>query len=103
MGNKFFTKKEKKGGQSATSAEEMVQLLNAEKQWVIQMLNDNYQKPWFGKKADGTPCDIGAMTYEEVAFRLTELHWHAGRKQWREGMSEPHWFDVSFRERVFDW
>jgi fatty acid synthase subunit beta len=108
--NKFFTK----NGAGATTPDEMVQALNAEKPWVIKMLNDDYQKPWFGKKLDGTrreaerlglerkwiPCDIGEMTYEEVAIRLTELHWYPGDMP---GKEKARWFDVSFRERVFDW
>jgi fatty acid synthase subunit beta len=94
--NKFFTQK----GEGSTTAEQMVELLNAEKEWMIKMLNDDYQKPWFGKKMDGTACDLGDMTYKEVALRLTDLHWYAGDMP---GMPKPKWYDVSFRERVFDW
>lgn len=92
---RFFTK----NGET-TKAEEMVHLLEADKSTVIKMLNEDYQKPWFGKKDDGTFCDLGAMTYKEVAVRLTELHWYAGDMP---GMEEPRWLDVSYRERVFDW
>merc|ERR1719272_780578 len=78
----------------------MVKLLEADKQNVIQALNSDYQKPWFGKKRSGKCCDVPDMTYEEVALRLTDLHWYNGTMQ---GQPKPRWLDVSFRERVFDW
>mmetsp|Transcript_42559 Transcript_42559/g.102543 ORF Transcript_42559/g.102543 Transcript_42559/m.102543 type:complete len:3788 (-) Transcript_42559:229-11592(-) len=94
--NKYFTKP----GGGLTSPQEMVDALEADKANVIKALNNDYQKPWFGKKKDGTPCDIGEMTYEEVAVRLVEVHWYAGNMK---GRPQPRWFDVSFRERLFDW
>ena len=33
-------------------------LILADKKWIIQQLNDNYQKPYFGRKTDGSVCDI---------------------------------------------
>jgi len=36
---------------------------------IIEKLNKNFQKPWFGWKKDGTAAeDLGDMTYEETAL-----------------------------------
>ncbi|KAJ1823653.1 fatty acid synthase alpha subunit Lsd1, partial [Coemansia sp. RSA 2599] len=45
-------------------------VLLAKKDYIIKRLNDDFQKPWFGKKADGSPADLEDMTYAEVANRL---------------------------------
>jgi len=82
------------------SAEDMVSCLEADREFVIEQLNLNYQKPWFGRKMTGEVCDLTEMTYQDVAIRLTDLHWYCGDM---EGRPEPRWHDVSFRERVFDW
>ncbi|ORX46933.1 hypothetical protein BCR36DRAFT_99854 [Piromyces finnis] len=52
------------------------------KDYIIDRLNKDFQKVWFGKKADGTPCDIEEMTYEQVILRLIELLFVQKRKQW---------------------
>ncbi|KAJ2661821.1 fatty acid synthase alpha subunit Lsd1, partial [Coemansia sp. RSA 1200] len=41
--------------------------LLAKKEYIINRLNADFQKPWFGKKADGSNADLEEMTYAEVA------------------------------------
>lgn len=43
------------------------------KMWIIERLNADFQKVYFGKKFDGAVCDLKDMTYAEVLFRLAEL------------------------------
>ncbi|PVH99334.1 fatty acid synthase [Periconia macrospinosa] len=50
-----------------------IPLLVSKKHYLMARLNKDFQRPWFGKKADGTPCEILEMTYLEVAKRLIEL------------------------------
>jgi fatty acid synthase subunit beta len=92
---RFFTK-----NGAPTTPDEMVALLEADRDFVIEQLNANYQKPWFGRKMTGEPCDLTEMTYMEVASRLVDLHWYSGDMEGRPG---ARWIDVSFRERAFDW
>lgn len=59
---------------------------------IIRRLNADFQKVYFGKKVcqkDQPPCEIGEMTYEEVAKRLVELLYIAHQKRW---------VDVTLRE-----
>ncbi|KAJ2358459.1 fatty acid synthase alpha subunit Lsd1 [Coemansia sp. RSA 2618] len=68
--------------------------LLAKKDYIIRRLNDDFQKPWFGKKADGTTVDLEEMTYAEVANRLVEVLYvkHQSR-----------WIDVTMRNLVGDY
>lgn len=69
--------------------------LEAKKDYVIDRLNKDHQKPWFGQKADGTVVsDIGKMTYEEITRRMVRLMYVS--KQTR-------WVDISLRNLVGDW
>jgi fatty acid synthase subunit beta len=47
--------------------------IEEKKRWIIERLNADFQKVYFGKKFDGTVCDLEDMTYAEVAFRMVEL------------------------------
>ena len=48
--------------------------LEAKKDYVIDRLNKDFNKPWFGEKADGTVVsDLGTTTYEEITRRLVRL------------------------------
>ncbi|KAJ2143604.1 fatty acid synthase alpha subunit Lsd1, partial [Coemansia sp. RSA 678] len=68
--------------------------LLAKKDYIIRRLMDDFQKPWFGKKADGTTVDLEEMTYAEVAVRLIEVLYvkHQSR-----------WIDVTMRNLVGDY
>lgn len=67
----------------------------ADKATIIAELNRDYQKVYFGKKADGRVADLEEMTYMEVARRMVELMHVPGGEGGR-------WIDVTFRDRVYD-
>ncbi|KAL2913765.1 fatty acid synthase alpha subunit Lsd1 [Polyrhizophydium stewartii] len=52
------------------------------KDYIIQKLNSDFQKPWFGRKADGRVCDLHEMTYGEVVDRLFETLYVAHQARW---------------------
>jgi len=69
--------------------------LEAKKDYVIGRLNKDFNKPWFGEKADGTVVsDLGQMTYEEITRRMVRLMYVA---------NQGRWVDVSLRNLVGDW
>ncbi|KAF5337910.1 hypothetical protein D9758_013124 [Tetrapyrgos nigripes] len=62
---------------------------------VIEKLNRDFSKPWFGWKKDGTVAkDIGDMTYEEVVLRMVRLMYVSHQKRW---------VDISLRNLTGDW
>ncbi|KAJ1952896.1 fatty acid synthase alpha subunit Lsd1, partial [Linderina pennispora] len=62
-------------------------LLQAQKPDIIQKLNADYLRPWFGKKSDGSVADLEDMTYMEVIERLAELMYIKHHSRW----VHPHW------------
>ncbi|ORX74095.1 hypothetical protein DL89DRAFT_253981 [Linderina pennispora] len=62
--------------------EEQPKLLNARKDYIIQRLNSDHVRPWFGQKADGSTCDLEEMTYMEVANRLAGLLYVKHQQRW---------------------
>jgi fatty acid synthase subunit beta len=69
--------------------------LEGKKDYVIERLNKDFNKPWFGAKADGTVVsDLALMTYEEITRRMIRLMYVS--KQTR-------WVDISLRNLVGDW
>lgn len=65
-----------------------VEALLKQKDTLIERLNKEFQKPWFGRKADGKLVDIEDMTYAEIIDRLVELMYVP---------KENRWIDVSLR------
>ncbi|KAJ3188792.1 3-oxoacyl-[acyl-carrier-protein] synthase [Gaertneriomyces sp. JEL0708] len=56
------------------------------KDYIIKRLNEDYQKPWFGRKgSERTPCDLHEMTYAEVIWRLYELLYMEKQSRWIDG------------------
>ncbi|KPV74346.1 uncharacterized protein RHOBADRAFT_37342 [Rhodotorula graminis WP1] len=74
--------------------EKQVAWLADNKQYVIDRLNADFQKPWFPAKADGSSCDLAEMTYAEVNARLVRLMYVAHEKRW---------IDPSLRNLTGDW
>ena len=62
------------------------------KDYIIERLNKDFSKVWFGKKMD-KPCDLEEMTYSEVILRLIELLFLQKRKEW---------IDISYAKDVAD-
>jgi len=62
---------------------------------IIEKLNKNFQKPWFGWKKDGTAAeDLGDMTYEETVLRMVRLTFVSHQNRW---------VDLSLRNLTGDW
>ncbi|KAK6822510.1 hypothetical protein PG987_014055 [Apiospora arundinis] len=68
-------------------------ILAAKKDYIISRLNADFQRPWFGRKADGHSCDVAEMTYGEVCDRAVELMFVGGRR----------WIDPSYARFLSDW
>ncbi|KAF9485144.1 fatty acid synthetase alpha subunit [Pholiota conissans] len=65
------------------------------KKEIIEKLNKDFAKPWFGWKKDGSVAfDLGDMTYEETVLRMVRLMFVAHQKRW---------VDQSLRNLVGDW
>lgn len=67
----------------------------ANKDWIIEHLNADFQKPWFPAYLDGTPAQgVEDMTYEETIRRLLRLLYIASKKRW---------VDITLRDFTGDW
>ena len=80
----------------------------AAKDYIIQRLNADFQKPYFGRTRAGVPVDVELMTYAEVAQRMVETMFVQPGAE-RPDLEPAHedattwgrWIDVTFRDRVF--
>ena len=62
---------------------------------IIEKLNKNFQKPWFGWKKDGTAAeDLSDMSYEETVIRMVRLMYVSHQNRW---------VDLSLRNLTGDW
>lgn len=62
---------------------------------VIRKLNNDFAKPWFGCKKDGSiALDLSDMTYEDVVLRMVRLMFVSHEKRW---------IDISLRNLTGDW
>eukprot|EP01119_Soliformovum_irregulare_P010017 TRINITY_DN2425_c0_g2_i3.p1 TRINITY_DN2425_c0_g2~~TRINITY_DN2425_c0_g2_i3.p1 ORF type:complete len:3502 (-),score=1233.34 TRINITY_DN2425_c0_g2_i3:1297-11802(-) len=51
----------------------MIQKIQEKKAYIIDRLNADFQKVYFGKKRDGRVVDLSEMTYSEVLHRMVEI------------------------------
>lgn len=56
--------------------------LKKNRDYIIQKLNDDFQKPWFGRNKAGECVDLEDMTYGEVVRRLVDLMYVKHQKRW---------------------
>ncbi|KAK4553557.1 beta subunit of fatty acid synthetase [Recurvomyces mirabilis] len=56
--------------------------LKKHREYIIQKLNDDFQKPWFGRNKAGESVDLEDMTYAEVLRRMVELMYVKHEKRW---------------------
>jgi fatty acid synthase subunit beta len=70
-----------------------LQFLRENREYIIQKLNNDFQKVWFGLDDTGTPVDLQRMTYGEVVSRLIELLSY-------EQCGASHWIDASYESFV---
>lgn len=50
--------------------------------YIIKKLNDDFQKPWFGRNRAGESVDLEDMTYGEVLRRMVDLLYVKHEKRW---------------------
>lgn len=67
--------------------------LRKNRAWILQKLNDDFAKPWFGKSSSGASVEISEMTYAEVLTRLVDLMYVT---------DQTRWIDESYLHLVFD-
>jgi fatty acid synthase subunit beta len=56
--------------------------LKKQREYIIQKLNDDFQKPWFGRNKAGQSVDLEDMTYIEVLRRMVDLMFVKHEKRW---------------------
>ena len=56
--------------------------LKKQREYIIQKLNVDFQKPWFGRNKAGECVDLEDMTYLEVLQRMVELMYVKHEKRW---------------------
>lgn len=77
---------------SVTDKAERAKRLRQKKTYIIDKLNADFQKVWFGRSGDAA-VDVEDMTYAEVIERLIQLLFIA---------DEGRWVDASLQKLVFD-
>ena len=58
--------------------------LKKNREHIIQKLNDDYQKVWFGRNSKDETVDLEDMTYAEVIRRMVDLMYVKHEKRWIE-------------------
>lgn len=61
----------------------LLEALNKKRDYIINKLDKDFQKPWFGRNASGV-CDLEDMTYQEVANRLIDLMYVKKSQRWTD-------------------
>ena len=56
--------------------------LKKQRSYIIQKLNDDFQKVWFGRNQAGEVVDLEDMTYAEVVRRLVDLMYVKHESRW---------------------
>ncbi|CAL3968003.1 unnamed protein product [Diplocarpon coronariae] len=62
--------------------EKRVPELKKNREYIIQKLNDDFQKVWFGRNKDGETVDLEDMTYGEVVRRMVDLMYVQHESRW---------------------
>ncbi|KAF7505865.1 hypothetical protein GJ744_012487 [Endocarpon pusillum] len=52
------------------------------REYIIQKLNDDFQKVWFGRNSAGETVDLEDMTYSEVVRRMVDLMYVKHESRW---------------------
>jgi fatty acid synthase subunit beta len=56
--------------------------LKKQREYIIQKLNDDFQKVWFGRNSAGQSVDLEDMTYGEVIRRMVDLMYVKHEQRW---------------------
>ncbi|KAF2280045.1 beta subunit of fatty acid synthase [Westerdykella ornata] len=64
------------------SKPKMVEQLKKKRNYIIERLNKDFQKVWFGRNKKGESVDLEDMTYTEVVERMVELMYVRHQSRW---------------------
>lgn len=67
---------------SVTDKAKRLEKLKEMKVYIVERLNKDYQKVWFGRNVHGEAVDLEDMTYAEVLQRLVQLLYVSQEKRW---------------------
>ncbi|ODA76460.1 hypothetical protein RJ55_07729 [Drechmeria coniospora] len=67
---------------SITDKAKRCEKLRGMKSYIIQRLNDDFQKVWFGLNGSGKAADLEDMTYAQVLHRLVQLLFVSKESRW---------------------
>ncbi|GFP58645.1 fatty acid synthase subunit beta [Trichoderma asperellum] len=67
---------------SITDKAKRLDKLKSMKSYLIERLNKDFQKVWFGQNADGEAVDLEDMTYAQVLRRLVQLLYVSKESRW---------------------
>ena len=56
--------------------------LKKQREYIIQKLNDDFQKVWFGRNSAGEVVDLEDMTYGDVIKRMVDLMYVRHERRW---------------------
>ena len=59
-----------------------LRMLRLNRSWIIDRLNEDFQKPWFCVNKLGKSVEVENMTYMEVFRRLVQLMYSQSRESW---------------------
>lgn len=65
--------------------------------YIVDKLNTDFAKPFFGRKRSGEAVDLPAMTYGEILERLISLMYIATKKRWIDKTYQTLVFDFAVR------
>ncbi|OGM47233.1 hypothetical protein ABOM_004000 [Aspergillus bombycis] len=77
--------------------EDRIAYLEKNKKYIIERLNSDYAKPWFGRDSKANVVDISQMTYIDVLRRLVELMYVDHQKRWINASYTRFVQDIAFR------
>ncbi|KAH6714873.1 putative fatty acid synthase subunit beta [Leptodontidium sp. MPI-SDFR-AT-0119] len=72
-----------------------IPILKSKRSYIINKLNADFQKVWFGRNKEGQAVELEQMTYAEVMHRLVDLLVIRRR-------GTPQWIDKSYTKLLFD-
>lgn len=67
---------------SITDRSKRLNELQKNRSWIIERLNNDFQKPWFGVNAAGKAVELEDMTYLECLRRLVQLMYLGDHERW---------------------
>eukprot|EP00661_Eupelagonemidae_sp_cell13_P005999 gene5999-2916_t len=82
--------------------EKQRQVLKSKRDYIVQRLNADWQKPYFPCKLSGEPCEVADMTYEEVTRRLITLM-YVPAKGSAPDASPTRWINPTLRAMAARW